>query len=132
MVLILSSSQTIGTIFVSAPAQRHWGTAEGKPSGACLGVVPSCVFVLAVLKSYVKSKDASEDARGSSIRKGKALVDGSIASPAQHSALGVRQAAKDIGDPQTRGTREGPSMQGKFKDPEVLESWEPSSQLARG
>ena len=96
---------------------------QGELFGACLGAAPSCVFVLAVLKSYVKSKGPSVDARGSSIHKSKALVHGSIASPAQHSALRVRQAAEDIGEQQTQGTREGPSMQGMFKDPEILTRW---------
>lgn len=63
------------------------------------------------------------DGWGSSIHKGKALVRGSIASPAQHSALRVRQAAKDVGEQQTQGSREGPSMQGRFKDPEIPTRW---------
>lgn len=63
------------------------------------------------------------DARGCPICEGSALVHGSIASPAQHSALKVRQAAEDIGEQQTQGTREAPSVQGTFKDPEILTRW---------
>lgn len=93
---------------------------QGELAGACLRVAPSWVFVLAVLESYVKSKGPSVDARGCPIYEGNALVHGSVASPAQHSALQVRQAAEDIGEPQTQGTREAPRVQGTFKDPEIL------------
>lgn len=113
MVLILSSSQTIGTT-------EELGDCSGD---VCLGVVPSCVFVLAALRSYVGRKRSSVDARVFPIYKGKALVCGRIDSPSQHYALRVGRAATDVEEQQTRCTREGPSMQGTFKDSEILTRW---------
>lgn len=113
MVLILSSSQTIGTT-------EELGDRSGD---ARLGVVPSCVFVLAALKSYVRSKRSSVDGGVFPIYKGKALVHGRMDSPAQHYALRVRRAATDVEEQQTQCTREGPSMQGTFRDPEILTRW---------
>lgn len=89
---------------------QHGGAGRrqrGELSGVCLGVAPSCVFGLAVLKSYVKSKGPSVDAKGCPVGKGEALVHESITSPVQPSALRGRQAATDLGEQQTQGRWRG-------------------------